>query len=667
MMDKLLTFRSDPNKGFFNFVIGNKRNTYLEKTASEYHPTIAAYINSAKPIPGKTQVLLTALGAGEFFGPNVNGDYFPESALAYEGPEYGHKTFVTHATVYKHHINKDPSAGYGKVLLSVYNPVYHRVELIIAIDNDRGMDIIEKIERGEEVSWSMGCKIPFDECSICGNKAPTRAYYCDHAKYMLNQIDPVTGKLVFLYNYHPRFHDISYVIIPADRIAKTLLKVASISNLVIGSAELAEKNAAKYKRAMMEKQIPVTNHAPSSHQDLDDIIKTITETKASEPSLPNHILDQLASRPLPSSMSTMASLGILPKPQEFQRIFLINIGQRGLADELQSKNVCFHPEMCVEPSYKHENVLGLNSNKFDPSIFDLLKSFLPDRSYAAPLLVKRIVIMRKQASVTQELPYFVKTAEDIKNFDIKDERKPVGIIPMLMAAAGLYAAFAKKAPGEASSGFGKLLANHPGLLAALGAGLTYTFGAVANPNNRGHASSGSYINPDMASGAGYVKRHTEQSKIAGEGLSRLKGGAGRIFLGIPAAYMASGMLQKYKEINPSSQEGTVGSIMRKYPDVISAGLAADALLATRGKGSYAVTKAITPYFKSAIEGIKKVPGLTKKAEWEDTAGEIAKTIAFPLSMGKANLTTRIIGSGFDMAALKGIESYVKRKSSKSNQ
>jgi hypothetical protein len=66
-MDKLLLFPGRTDKGVFTYVIDAEKS-YLEKTACEYHPTIAAYIHNAKPIKGKTQILLTALGAGEYWG-----------------------------------------------------------------------------------------------------------------------------------------------------------------------------------------------------------------------------------------------------------------------------------------------------------------------------------------------------------------------------------------------------------------------------------------------------------------------------------------------------------------------------------------------------------------------------------------------------------------------
>ena len=154
-MDKLLSFPTKTDQGVFAYVLGQDEQ-HLTKTAAEYHPEIAAYINGAKKMVGKTQILLTALGAYEYWGPNVNSDGFHENDLAYPGPEYGFKTFETMAKVYKHHQNKfgkDPH--YGDVVLSIYNPKSHRVELIVAIDNIAGKDIIDKMSDGNWLVFSM--------------------------------------------------------------------------------------------------------------------------------------------------------------------------------------------------------------------------------------------------------------------------------------------------------------------------------------------------------------------------------------------------------------------------------------------------------------------------------------------------------------------------------
>ena len=74
------------------------------------------------------------------------------------------------------------------------------------------------------------CNVPYDVCSVCGNKAATKYAYCDHIRYQKGQITK-TGHQVAMINDDPTFIDISYVYRPADSIAWSLAKVASIEEV----------------------------------------------------------------------------------------------------------------------------------------------------------------------------------------------------------------------------------------------------------------------------------------------------------------------------------------------------------------------------------------------------------------------------------------------------
>lgn len=187
-------------------------------------------------------VLVNALGAGEFFGSNINADYFPWNALAHEGDDYGYKTFLK-AHAFSHHKNKDPERAFGIPIASLLNPRMKRVELIIKLDREKakleGADgIINRIDAGEFPDVSMGCKVPFDVCSICGNHSKTKDDYCkcmrpdpeDREKLGPNKILP-DGRKVCVINTLPRFFDISFVFIGADKTAKVMAKLASVNGL----------------------------------------------------------------------------------------------------------------------------------------------------------------------------------------------------------------------------------------------------------------------------------------------------------------------------------------------------------------------------------------------------------------------------------------------------
>ncbi|HVJ81189.1 MAG TPA: hypothetical protein VNC50_08975 [Planctomycetia bacterium] len=230
------------------------RSTFLKRASA----SILTKAAKLKPLPGETWVHGYALGSTEGFGSNRNGDGFPKDACA----EY-HDTFVKHALFFRNHKAKDRTKNYGCVKLSEFNEDQQRVELIMALSStkeaaDRLNGLIadqelQKLASGKGIDLSMGCGVPYDECSYCGNRAKTRASYCGEEmckagglKNHIGQLVEVDGDLHQLHaiNRHPCFGDISNVGRGADRIAKVtslLRKAASAGGTpVVSGAELAE-------------------------------------------------------------------------------------------------------------------------------------------------------------------------------------------------------------------------------------------------------------------------------------------------------------------------------------------------------------------------------------------------------------------------------------------
>ena len=149
------------------------------KLACEYSQEITNFLANMPRDENLYYVVINALGSYEGWGPNRNGDAFPESGLNHVSlrtdmgtpNDYGYKTFEYYAKLYKHHVNKDPKKSFGDVLFSSWNPRIKRVELVVGIYRDKGASIIDAIENQNTVSVSMGCKVRYDRCSICGNKA----------------------------------------------------------------------------------------------------------------------------------------------------------------------------------------------------------------------------------------------------------------------------------------------------------------------------------------------------------------------------------------------------------------------------------------------------------------------------------------------------------------
>jgi len=194
----------------------SKKNNWLKKQASWY--------DKYEPDPLYTYALALFLGAGDAYGCNRNGDYFKEGDLIET-----HQTFETDGKHFKHHENDDPTKCYGDIAKSFYNPVMRRVEGIIRIENSKSPEMVYKINKGIPVPLSMACKVKFDICSICGNKAKTVELYCDDLKNNMCKILE-DGRQVFAINPKPRFFDISEVVKGADKTAFTLKKVASLTN-----------------------------------------------------------------------------------------------------------------------------------------------------------------------------------------------------------------------------------------------------------------------------------------------------------------------------------------------------------------------------------------------------------------------------------------------------
>ena len=276
----------------------------LVKQAADYR--ISDFVRSLSPRSDKMYLHINAMGAGEYYGCNKNGDYFPEANLK----EY-YKTFETSpAHVFRHHINKDPAKSIGKVLFAIYNDRMHRVELISEVDTFLGQDIEDRIAAGDFPSTSMACKTPWDICSVCGNKAHTRQEYCSHLRNELGHTY-TSGKRVMALNLGPlRFFDISIVIRPADVTSSVLQKVAFSRGEAMGSAEIAElEGLGETKQASFRKLADIIKEIEGGIDQVSpELDKILFKTK----DLKESLVDSLRAFDLTDSLGVMAELGINP-------------------------------------------------------------------------------------------------------------------------------------------------------------------------------------------------------------------------------------------------------------------------------------------------------------------------------------------------------------------
>lgn len=456
-------------------------NSDFRKLASHIPEEIAQALAALEKKAGHTYLHINALGESEAWGSNVNGDAFPRSGLMNKGASYGYKTFEKFAHVYKHHVNKDPLKSMGKVAAAAYNPVMRRVELLVEVDNEKGRDLIEKVADGEFPDWSMGCKVPFDECSICFHKAATVKEYCHHLKYSMNKIAE-DGRRICAINAFPKFFDISEVIVGADKTAKTLRKVASERNItssaMLGSVVYGddlEKDAEEPKTAEIEKEVPVQAAEPVS-------LGAQAQAKALiayEPSLPAGAIRKLASLPLKEALSTLSYTGIMLRPQEFQDLVLMSeMGSEKLARNLGERGIRFlelvDKDIQVEVQPDRDLV---HPDHITKTAFETFNAYIPHRSILEPYLSSRVERIRHlpadrfKYAAPQDLSW-TKTADP-------------GLFELLGSLGLAYFAYRKGMPIEARE-FESVVMKHPWLgpvlVGSTSAGLNL-LDAIAGPSS----------------------------------------------------------------------------------------------------------------------------------------------------------------------------------------
>jgi len=226
----------------------DRRDVRLEKYASVES---LDFIRSVDPEPGHTTVLVLAMSASDYYGANRNGDGFSSRPVYINGrkeldwgetlPEH-YKSFETMAHNFVHHQNKDPRNSVGSVRKAFYNQKMQRVELLLDVNNSnvKVRTFMDKIRDGEFPAVSMGCRIKYDICDVCANRAPTRRQYCVHVngsdpRYGLGKILG-NGDSCIVWNPSPSLFDISWIFKPADRIGYAL-KVMSTDGENVGRDE----------------------------------------------------------------------------------------------------------------------------------------------------------------------------------------------------------------------------------------------------------------------------------------------------------------------------------------------------------------------------------------------------------------------------------------------
>jgi hypothetical protein len=460
-MYKLSTFLAETDHGYSAVPLFGPADSVFEKTASaSLMPEILRYIENLKPRAGSQYVLVNAMGAGEFYGSNINGDHFEEAGLIHKPdgwtgiPEkdkklakdwqYGFPTFYN-AHPYLHHRNKDPSRAYGEVEMAVWNGLMRRVELIIRVDHSKcvqfgGLSVWDKLKDGQFPDVSMGSKVCYDLSSITLDKKlyqealdtfdPKKHAYPglaalefhkklqakdgkgipglsitrkDYDEWTLNHMNRILpdGRKVWVYNPYPRFFDISFVFIGADRTAKTMVFIVRLGDTrYVPSVEAGEKIAAASftasrsespleKAAGVQDRVLLGAFGKSAAEKRSEIDKDIPADAAvpllekSDEDLPEEVLHALSAVPEGKALGTTAALGIVLKPREFQRITLLRLGKKSMADELDAENRVFSSS---------EDATDIVGGGFLPALARVLLPFLTGRSALGPYVSARAVL-----------------------------------------------------------------------------------------------------------------------------------------------------------------------------------------------------------------------------------------------------------------------------------
>ena len=391
---------------------GRIDTTRVTKHASE----ALDYIKNVAPEPGHTLMLLLALGATEAYGPNRNGDGFSEHPVPARGKvaSASHRWFVppgeeltqhyqsfekNPAHTFKHHANRDPAKASGVVKKAFWNPRMHRVELLVKVSNELDPEWVQRTNDGEFVPVSMGCRIKRDVCSICGNEAPTRADYCEHAKFAMNTIMP-DGQKVFVHNPSPDFFDISRVFRPADRIGYTLKKVAEVYE-VRTSAELGEraenlalKGAAAQKLSDIVKVIQDRPVATStlSPDEKSFVVKFRDHAEKKLARAPRIDVMKLSGWPLGEVLSAAAANGVVLRDDEFGLLATSKLGS--LRFEKLSTAASYALDLYADRPEVLDEILeggALESSKVASELMDFFAGVREKRGYVGDYLYRRMV------------------------------------------------------------------------------------------------------------------------------------------------------------------------------------------------------------------------------------------------------------------------------------
>lgn len=399
-----------------------KIESNFEKVAYEFGDSVKEYIeNFVKPTKGSNFYLINALGAGETFGANSRGDFFPRNELIKT-----HKTFeTTPAKVFVQHQNKDPKISLGDVLFSNFNKDTDRVELVQRIDWDKVWKfapqwIKSALQTNQSYNTSMGCHVQYEYCSKCNRKNKLMNDRCDHMKHHMNEFQD--GIKIYAVNVGPRFFDNSVVRRGADRIARSQGKIASESNEPISFYFNAKDTITEDKELFGSKKIETF----INESNVEKIAETIYNFDQKEL---NYFCDNFE---LNEILGTTKVAGAELLPWEYQYVVLNKLGDTKLAEDLWNSKTRFS----IPEKYETSNL----NLKFNGKVFEKFASYIPGRSFYKHFYSYRT--LAKFASESPEkwkvgggevLDFIGKSYVDYLSHDVEKSAELISLIPLLQS------------------------------------------------------------------------------------------------------------------------------------------------------------------------------------------------------------------------------------------
>ena len=350
----------------------------LEKVAA--YSEITDFLRTLKPIPGRMYIHVNMLGSSEIYGNTKNGDFFSTETLK----KY-HKTFqTTPARFFKHHQNKSHSPSFGTCVFSTFNPVMQRIELIVEVDETTSKELEDLMAKGMYPKTSMACRLPYDRCSICGNKARTRMEYCKHLSTEMNKLYPDGRKVVAHNEDNVQWFDCSWVIRPADPTSSILTKVADSDNIrILGAAERAELENYTEKKAAIRKWADIIKEISNEGEVIGNASLILNKTK----DLPVSLIPILAHYPLNESLTALAVLGISPSISFLSELVAkthLGDGYEGIG-ELVEEYIHNVPEESMAPAISLESPL----TPVNPLLISSLVPYIGESSLLSTAIEKR--------------------------------------------------------------------------------------------------------------------------------------------------------------------------------------------------------------------------------------------------------------------------------------